>query len=111
MKYRKIALSSVALIISLTIVAVAVLELLPSNAPSIAWKSRLACLQEPAIKHLKKKLHIGMTYEEMVAVMGKTSGVGDGNSVTYSYNVNFGFNRGLDITVKNGSVVEIFEYD
>ena len=63
-----------------------------------------------------KRLYVGMTYEEMVEVMGKPNGGAgrvfykDGLEF-YSYNVNFGFNRGIDITLQNGKVISIFEYD
>ena len=89
---------------------------LPSIAPTFAWRTKCPSLQEPAIRHLMKRLYVGMTYEEMVEVMGKPDG-GLGRTVQkdgtefYSYNVNSWYNRGIDITLKNGRVVRIFEYD
>ena len=92
------------------------LEALPTIAPTFAWRTRWSYLQEPAICHLMKRLYVGMTYEEMVAVMGKPNG-GAGRVINkngqefYSYNVNFGFTRGIDISLQNGRVISIFEYD
>ena len=72
-------------------------------------------MQEAAIPYLKKRLHIGMTYKEMVGVMGEPDGPGrqmqkDGREF-YSYNVNSWYNRGIDITLKEGRIIDIFEYD
>ena len=92
------------------------LKALPTIAPTFAWRTRCPYLQEPAIRHLMKRLYVGMTYEEMVEVMGKPNG-GAGRVINkdgqefYSYNVNFGFNRGIDIRLQNGTVISIFEYD
>ena len=102
--WASLAIASIVLIL-------VILEKLPAVAPSMAWKSRWPYLQEPAIEHLKKKLYVGMPYEEMVEIMGEVQGVRGGESTTYSYNVNSWYNRGLDILVKNGCVVGIFEYD
>jgi hypothetical protein len=55
------------------------------------------------------KLHVGMTYEELVEVMGRPPHpVRDG---LHSYNVNSWYNSGIDVTVSNGVVVSIFRYD
>ena len=92
------------------------LKVLPTIAPAFAWRTGWSYLQEPAIRHLMKRLYVGMTYEEMVEVMGKPNG-GAGRFIKkdgqefYSYNVNFGFNRGIDISLQNGKVISIFEYD
>ncbi len=100
----------VTVVVSLLLVAI--YNLLPTMAPSIAWKSQIACLQEPALEHLEKMLHVGMTYNEVFEIMGKVPPVPDGNDkVRYSYNVNFGFNRGIDVFVKEGRVVSVFPYD
>jgi hypothetical protein len=72
-------------------------------------------MQEAAIPHLKKRLHIGMTYNEMVEVMGEPPAPGRrverDQQEFYSYNVNSWYNRGIDITLKDGRIINIFEYD
>lgn len=90
-------------------------EKLPERYPSFAWKTKMPSLQEPAIQYLMKRLYIGMPYEEMVLIMGPPPGYSpyrDRDGVSFiSYNVNFGFNRGIDISIKDGKIISIFEYD
>ena len=101
-------LSFVTVIVVIPLLFLVVLISLPSCAPTWAWKSRWVELQEPAIPHLMKRLYIGMTFEKLVEVMGPPTGGRDG---LHSYNVNSWYNRGIDVTVSNGVVVSIFEYD
>ena len=95
--------------------AIGTLKMLPEFAPSLAWRTRCPCLQEAAIPHLKKRLHVGMTYDEMVEVMGEPAGPGrqllNDRQEFYSYNVNSWYNRGIDITLTDGRIISIFEYD
>lgn len=61
-----------------------------------------------------KRLYVGMPYQELVEIMGKTEFVGTNihsEIIYYSYNVNFEYNCGIDVTVKDGKVVSIFEYN
>ena len=106
-------LTFVAVIVVMPLLFLVVLLYLPSCAPTWAWKSRWVELQEPAIPHLLNRLNIGMTVEELVEVMGRPTGgppdpLRDG---IYSYNVNSWYKRGIDVTISNGVVVSIFEYD
>lgn len=106
-------LSFVTIIVVMPLLFLVVLLYLPSCAPTWAWKSRWVELQEPAIPHLMKRLYIGMTFEELVEVMGRPTGKPPGpvRDGMHSYNVNSWYNRGIDVTVSNGVVVSIFEYD
>ena len=101
--------------IGLFIFAFILLEMIPSMVPTFAWRTRWPYLQEPAIRHLVERLHVGMTYEEVVDIMGSPDNPNSTpdhyGRIVYSYNVNFGFNRGIDVYMKDGRVVEIFEYD
>ena len=103
---------SVAIIVLLTI---GTLLILPVIAPSLAWRTRCPDMQEAAIPYLKERLHIGMTYDEMVEVMGDPPAPGRrirrDQQEFYSYNVNSWYNRGIDITLKDGRIINIFEYD
>jgi hypothetical protein len=93
----------------LALILLVVQKYLPAYAPTWAWKSGWAALQEPAIPHLLNRLHVGMTYEELVEVMGRPHDpVLDG---IHSFNVNTWYNRGIDVTVSNGVVTSVFEYD
>ena len=72
-------------------------------------------MQLQAIDRLEKLLEQGMTYEEMVRIMGRPdnpatnpTNVADG---VYSYYVNFGYNCGLDIFIKNGLIEHIVQYN
>lgn len=102
----------VAIIVLLTI---GTLLILPVIAPSLAWRTRCPDMQEAAIPYLKERLHIGMTYDEMVEVMGDPPAPGRrirrDQQEFYSYNVNSWYNRGIDITLKDGRIIDIFEYD
>ena len=95
--------------------AVGILGLLPVVAPGTAWRTRWPDMQEMAIPHLMKRLNIGMTYDEMTDVMGLPEGrkrkIQKDGVELYSYNVNSWYNRGIDITLKDGRIVNIFEYD
>lgn len=97
------------------LLAIGTLVILPVAAPSLAWRTRCPDMQEAAIPHLKKRLHIGMTYNEMVEVMGEPPAPGRrilrDQQEFYSYNVNSWYNRGIDITLKDGRIIDIFEYD
>lgn len=84
--------------------------------PTWMWKSGIVELQEMAIPQLKSQLHLGMTKEEVMRIMGGLPCGGAGakrwdDSILYSYNVNSWYNRGLDLTFRNDRLVEIFEYD
>ena len=92
-----------------------ILDAIPLIAPSFAWRTKWAYLQLPAIEHLMRRLHVGMTSEEMVDVMGTPDGM-DANppsdaSGVYSYNVNFDFNCGIDIHLEKGRIISIMEYN
>ena len=102
-------------VVGIVFLAIGTLVILPVVAASLAWRTRCPDMQEAAIPHLKKRLHIGMTYNEMVEVMGEPGGSGrqlqkDGREF-YSYNINSWYNRGIDITLKEGRIIDIFEYD
>lgn len=112
--------SGILLILSLLVavfvfLAIGTLVLLPVLAPSLAWRTRCPDMQEAAIPYLKERLHIGMTYDEMVEVMGDPPAPGRrirrDQQEFYSYNVNSWYNRGIDITLKDGRIIDIFEYD
>jgi len=79
----------------------------------LAWKSGWLALQEPAIPHVMKRLHVGMTYGELVEVMGMPSGWNEQplHDGIHSYNVDSWYNRGIDVTLSNGVVVSVFEYN
>ena len=114
-KKRGILLIVLLFVVGIVFLAIGTLVILPVVAPSLAWRTRCPDMQEAAIPHLKKRLHIGMTYNEMVEVMGEPDGAGrhlqkDGREF-YSYNVNSWYNRGIDITLKGGRIIDIFEYD
>ena len=115
MKKRSVLLTLLLFVVGIVFLAIGTLVILPVVAPSLAWRTRCPDMQEAAIPHLKKRLHIGMTYNEMVRVMGEPDGPGrqlqkDGREF-YSYNVNSWYNRGIDITLKEGRIIDIFEYD
>ncbi len=114
MKKRNVMLTLLFLVAVLILVVVA-LGLLPVVAPGIAWRTRCSDMQEMAIPHLMKRLHIGMTYDEMTDLMGLPEGVRrniqkDGMEF-YSYNVNSWYNCGIDITLKDERITDIFEYN
>ncbi|MBR4613383.1 MAG: hypothetical protein IKO40_11795 [Kiritimatiellae bacterium] len=111
--FRKVLLGVGATHMVLVVLVVSYLKL-PVLCPSFAWKTKIPDLQEMAIPHLMKKLYIGMSYEELVDIMGTTNfkGVNSHDGVEYiSYNVNFEFNCGIDIEIKDGKVISIFEYN
>ena len=88
---------------------------LPLAAPGLAWRTRCPYMQEMAIPHLMKRLHIGMTYDEMINVMGlpgetKRNIQKDGTE-SYSYNVNSWYNCGIDVTLKDGRITGVSEYN
>ena len=101
--------------LAVVILIVVVLVFLPMVAPSLAWQTRWPDMQEMAIPRLMKRLHIGMTYDEMTDVMGLPDGtrrnIQKNGMEFYSYNVNSWYNRGIDITLKDGRITKIFEYD
>ena len=115
MRKRGILLILSLFVAIIVLLAIGTLVILPVVAPSLAWRTRCPDLQEAAIPHLKERLHIGMTYDEMVEVMGEPAGsrrqVRKDQREFYSYNVNSWYNRGIDITLKDGRIVDIFEYD
>ena len=61
-----------------------------------------------------KRLHVGMSRVELIHTMGQTAFMGT-NALhgveCLSYNVNFEYNVGIDIEVKDGKVVAISEYN
>ena len=90
-------------------------EFLPLAAPGLAWRTRCPYMQEMAIPHLMKRLHIEMTYDEMINVMGlpgetKRNIQKDGTE-SYSYNVNSWYNCGIDVTLKDGRITGVSEYN
>ena len=99
----------------IVLLAIGTVVILPVVAPSLAWRTRCPDMQEAAIPYLKERLHIGMTYDEMVEVMGDPPAPGRrirrDQQEFYSYNVNSWYNRGIDITLKDGRIIDIFEYD
>ena len=115
MRKRGILLILSLFVAIIVLLAIGTLVILPVVAPSLAWRTRCPDMQEAAITHLKKRLHIGMTYNEMVEVMGEPPAPGRrlrrDQQEFYSYNVNSWYNRGIDITLKDGRIIDIFEYD
>ena len=115
MRKRGILLILSLFVAIIVLLAIGTLVILPVAAPSLAWRTRCPDMQEAAITHLKKRLHIGMTYNEMVEVMGEPPAPGRrlrrDQQEFYSYNVNSWYNRGIDITLKDGRIIDIFEYD
>lgn len=114
MKKRKMTLILL-LSVTIAILSVTVLGFLPVAAAGLAWRTRWPDMQEMAIPYLMERLHVGMTYDEMVEVMGEPDGTGrklqEGGREFYSYNVNSWYNRGIDLTLKDGRIVDIFVYD
>ena len=115
MRKRGILLILSLFVAIIVLLAIGTLVILPVVAPSLAWRTRCPDMQEAAIPYLKERLHIGMTYDEMVEVMGDPPAPGRrirrDQQEFYSYNVNSWYNRGIDITLKDGRIVDIFEYD
>ena len=115
MTKRGILLIVLLFVVGIVFLAIGTLVILPVVAPSLAWRTRCPDLQEAAISHLMERLHIGMTYDEMVAVMGEPPAPGrrlrSDQQEFYSYNVNSWYNRGIDIWLKDGRIIKIFEYD
>ena len=111
--HGKLLVSCMVSAASLVAAIFVVAKCLPACAPTLAWKSGWLALQEPAIPHLMKRLHVGMTYGELVGVMGMPPEL-DGQPLhdgIHSYNVDSWYNRGIDVTLSNGVVVSVFEYD
>lgn len=115
MRKRGILLILSLFVAIIVLLAIGTLVILPVVAPSLAWRTRCPDMQEAAIPYLKERLHIGMTYDEMVEVMGDPPAPGRrirrDQQEFYSYNVNSWYNRGIDITLKDGRIIDIFEYD
>ena len=86
-----------------------------SKDPTLMWKSGNPRLQERSIPMLMAKLQLGMTEEEVWKVMGEPPpgprpARSDGR-VEYSFNVNSWYNRGLDLSFRDGRLVRVDEYD
>ena len=94
---------------------VVALGFLPVAAPGLAWRTRCPYIQEMSIPHLMNRLHVGMTYDEMIDVMGLPEGTRrniqkDGTEF-YSYNVNSWYNCGIDVSLKDGRITGVSEYN
>lgn len=114
MKKKKLMLILLFPLAFITLGVVA-LGFLPVVAPGLAWRTRWPYMQEMSIPHLMKRLHIGMTYDEMIDVMGLPEGtrrnIQKDGSEFYSYNVNSWYNCGIDVTLKDGRITYVLEYN
>ena len=90
MKKKNLMLISLFALVLITLGVVA-FGFLPLAAPGLAWRTRCPYMQEMSIPHLMKHLHIGMTYDEMINVMGLPGetkrNIQKEGTEFYSYNV------------------------
>lgn len=110
---KKIVFRTCVLLASIVVAGVCFLSF-PFLCPTLAWKTGNPHLQELAIPRLMKRLHEGMSRAELIRTMGQTAFIGTNALLgveCLSYNVNFEYNVGIDIEVKDGKVVSVFEYN
>jgi len=87
-------------------------------APKLAWRYGTPEMQRYAAQVLIHRIQPGMTYAEVVEILGKGSSEWPalkerklGPEETVSFNVRSWYNNGVDVYFRNGKVISTSYYD